>query len=467
MNNELTEISGKVTFSGIEILFRNRSYTISYPQEIWKVVPTKVKEVLLDNLVYAATMHLPMKFKNSAGLSFSTNRPLFEPYFFQNFIRDIPSCCDMDELDISSEIKLFLSKEYNFKSEEIRLPEPWPEIASNNKRGALVPLSLGKDSLLTFAVAEELGLDPYPVFVDEPGFSQERMHKEILGAKFNKEFGKKLNILEHDTGLLRDDHHLGISQNEYGWGLQSTEYALMMLPYARATDSKYIFFGNEQTAGSSYKDSSGKWTVYPCYDQTHLWTRHIDAMTASLTEPSPVRTGSLIEPLMDMMIQRILVNRYPRYAAYQMSCFAEGEEGKHNRWCHNCSICAKMYLMCVGGGVDPALIGLDHSMLTEDHIKYFPIFGGTSEFPYARTDIARDEHLFAFFCADRFGAEDPLVKKFRNSPLAEEAARREKELFNKFISLYKSVSLPEELKDSVLKIYNDEINGFTRLYEGK
>jgi hypothetical protein len=126
-----------------------------------------------------------------------------------------------------------------------------------------------------------------------------------------------------------------------------------------------------------------------------------------------------------------------------------------------------MYLMCVGGGVDPALIGLDHSMLTEDHIKYFPIFGGTSEFPYARTDIARDEHLFAFFCADRFGAEDPLVKKFRNSPLAEEAARREKELFNKFISLYKSVSLPEELKDSVLKIYNDEINGFTRLYEGK
>ncbi len=460
------ELFPSLTRQGICLTFRGRSYHIAYPQEIWEAVPEAVKLLLLDNLSYAAAMHLPMKLKGVKGLHFHSGRPFFEPYFLQNFLRDIPSCCDMDGIDIAGETQRFLELSFSFDVGRMRLPAPWPSGKAGRPVKALVPLSFGKDSLLTFALSEELGLDPVPVFVDEPGFSQERAHKEVLAEEFLKEFGKDLNILEHSTGLLRDDEHLGTGKDEYGWGLQSTEYALMMLPYARAFGAGYILFGNEQSAGSSYRDASGRWTVYPCYDQTHLWTGHIDAMTASLTGEDPVRTGSLIEPLMDMMIQRMLVRRYPAYAKYQMSCFAEGEAGKHDRWCHECSICAKMYLMCLGGGVDPAAVGFKRSMLTEEQLRFFPIFGGESGFPYARTGLARDEQLFAFHCAARFGAEDPLVERFKTSALAEEARDREGELLARFVRQYPAISVPVELGVDLKRIYTEEIDHFMRLYEG-
>ncbi len=462
----MPEVTSELTARGIRIGFRGKSYSISYPDGIWDRVPQQVREMLLDNLAYAVAIHLPMKFREMRGLHFHSGRPFFETYFLQNFLRDIPSCCDMDGSDIGRETGRFLELEFRFDDEGMKLPPSWPGSAGQEGSRAVVPLSFGKDSLLTFAVSEELGLDPVPVFVDEPGFSRERYHKEILGRAFRQEFGKELYILDHTTGMLRDDGHLGCDTNEYGWGLQSTEYALLMLPFARALGAGYILFGNEQTASSSYADTSGHWTVYPCYDQSALWTGHINAMTAALTGADPVRTGSMIEPLMDMMIQRILVRRYPEYARYQMSCFAEGEAGKDHRWCHSCSICAKMYLMCLGGGVDPKAVGFERSMLTKEHLRYFTLFGGHSEFPYARTETARDEQLFAFHCAARFGAEEPLVQSFRNSPLADEALARERELFRRFVHIYPALTVPEETKEPLAAVYREEIDYFINQYEG-
>lgn len=463
-SNHHPEIFPSLTPVGMRFEFRGFSYHISYPADVWEMVPEGAKLVLLDNLAYAAALHLPMKLKEVKGVCFHSGRPLFEPYFLQNFIRDIPSCCDMDGIDITGEIERFLQLEFTFDEEEIKQPSFWPGSFETGER-AVVPLSFGKDSLLTYALAEELGLDPLPVFVDEPGFSQERGHKEILGRAFHEEFGTRLNILEHTTGLLRDDTHLGTEQNEYGWALQSTEYALMMLPYARAYGAGYLFFGNEQSASSSYKDASGCWTVYPCYDQSSLWTGHISAMTSMMTGTNPVRTGSLIEPLMDMMIQRILVRRYPEYAKYQMSCFAEGEAGKQDRWCCDCSVCAKMYLMCLGGGVDPGAVGLRNSLLKEEHVRFFSLFGGESEFSYARTSLARDEQLFAFHCAARFGAQDQLVVRFAHSYLADEAREREGELLRRFVQQYQAHTVPGEFGDALRALFQDEIDQFIILYE--
>lgn len=457
-NNSSATISGICIDNGIEVSFRGQSYTIEYPVNIWQSVPTETKEFLKDNLAYASTMHLPMMDKSLEGLEYQTNRPYFEPFFFQNFIRDIPSCCDMDQQNISEEMTRFLKTPYQFSSKSFQLPTSWENEHPSGR--AIVPLSFGKDSLLSFALAEELGLDPIPVFVHEPSFSQERMHKEILGAQFESEFGKKLNILEHDIGLLRDASHLGVSQNEYGWGLQSTEYALMMLPYAKYYGASYLFFGNEQSASSSYMNSDG-WEVFPCYDQTHLWTVQISAMTQSCTQPNPVQTGSLIEPLMDMMIQRILIRRYPQYAKLQMSCFAEGEAGKEYHWCHKCSICTKMYFLCVGANVSPESIGFKRSMLTMSELQYFPLLGGSSEFPYARTQLARDEQLFALYCADRFGSTEPLVELFAKSELRKEAESRKLELFKRFITIYHpSICVPKELLETLQSIFEEEIQYF-------
>lgn len=456
----MIRIHGEKTQRGLHVVVQDREYSIQYPEEIWSAVPERVSDVLLDNLVYASTLHLSMVY-DATSIVYETHRPILETFFFQNFIKDIPSCCDMSDLDTNNETVKFVSTGISFAHNTIRRPSVWK--SAHQQHQSIVPMSFGKDSLLTFAMCHELGHHPIPVFVNEPSFSNERHHKEILGKDFAAEFGISLLILEHDIGLLRDWTHLQLPESEYGWGLQSTEYALMMLPYAKYYGAKYILFGNEQSASSSYV--SDGWTVYPCYDQTHIWTQHISTMTSLLTLGEPVQTSSIIEPLMDMIIQRMLVRRYPQFAKYQMSCFANGENGLQSRWCHDCSICAKMYLLCRGGNVNPYMVGFTESMLTANKKHLFPLLGGFSEFPYARTTTARDEQIFAFHCATHFGCQEELVQEFAASPLAQEGHGRATELLHKFVQVYPSICIDEELLSQLQPIYTEEIQLFTQEYQ--
>ncbi len=449
-------IHSKVTATGVEIRFRKNPYPIAYPRSVWRAAPKETQTALKDNLALSTTMHLPLVY-NSPAAVYNSGRPLLEPYFVQNFLKDIPSCTEVDGTNTSEVLRKFFNTDYQFLDPVIRYPSQEPV---DSPLGALVGMSFGKDSLLTYAVADEIGLQPEMVYVVEQSMTHEKKHKTQLARRFKNEFGKELNILKHETGKLRDYVYLGLPMTEFGWGLQTTEYALEFIPFAYALNIKYLLFGNEQTAAATYFDPESRWIVHPCYDQSHLWTMHIDQITQSFSGRS-VHTGSLIEPLMDMMIQYILAHRYPELAKYQMSCFTETEAGRNYRWCHNCPICAKMYLMCVGSGIDPKTIGLRENMLERKYKRFFTLFGGESTTStYAYTKVARDEQLFAFYLASRKGAQGGLIEEFEGSALYQEAKNREDELCRTFCSLYESISVPHELKEKVLPIYKEEIAAF-------
>jgi hypothetical protein len=445
-----------VTDSGVDIRFREESYPIVYPTSVWDATPKETRTALKDNLAVAATMHLPLVL-DSSGIVYHSGCPLLEPYFVQNFLKDIPSCTEVDGTSTDETVRKFFNTEYQFLDSEIVYPSRQPV---DSPSGALVGTSFGKDSLLTYAVTDEIGLEPEMVYVVEQSMTYEQKHKTELARRFKNEFGKQLNILRHETGKFRDYPYLGVPFTEMGWGLQTTEYALEMIPFAYALKARYLLFGNEQTAAATYMDSEGRWTVHPCYDQSHRWTVHIDQITQTFSGRS-VNTGSVIEPLMDMMIQYILAHRYPEIAKYQMSCFTETEAGRDYHWCHNCSICAKMYLMCVGSGIDPQKIGLRENMLERKYKRFFTLFGGKSiTMTYAHTKVGRDEQLFAFYLAAKRGVKGGLVDEFKASPLLQEAKDKEEELWKTFCTLYTSISVPKELRDSVNSIYKEELASF-------
>lgn len=449
-------IYSSVTDTGVDIRFREKSYPIVYPKFVWEVTPKETQTALKDNLALATTMHLPLVF-DTPRIIYNSGCPLLEPYFVQNFLKDIPSCTEVDGTSTDEVVRKFFNAEYQFLNPDIVYPSQQPV---DSPSGALVGTSFGKDSLLTYAVADEIGLEPEMIYVIEQSMTYEQKHKTELARCFKNEFGKELNILKHETGKLRDYPYLGVPFTEMGWGLQTTEYALELIPFAYALKAKYLLFGNEQTAAATYMDAEGRWTVHPCYDQSHRWTVHIDQITQTFSGRS-VRTGSLIEPLMDMMIQYILAHRYPQLAKYQMSCFTETEAGRKYHWCHNCSICAKMYLMCVGSGIDPEKIGLRENMLERQYTRFFTLFGGKSiTMTYAHTKVGRDEQLFAFYLAAKRGAKGGLIEEFKSSQLYQEAKDREEELWKTFCSLYPSISVPYELKESVNSIYKEELASF-------
>ncbi len=449
------EIYSKTTNKGIEVGFQSFKYPIIYDDAIWESTPLETRNALKDNLVLATTMHLPMIY-NSNKVYYYSGRPMLETYFFQNFLKDIPSCTEVDGLNTDDVVRKFLNTDFIFKDPEVVDPSTQ---SVEDPHIALIGMSFGKDSLLTYAVADELMLNPEIVYIIEQSLTYEKKHKTELANKFKKEFGKDLHILRHETGKLRDYSYLGLPKSEFGWGLQNTEYALELIPFAYKFNARYILFGNEQTTAASYMDDANKWIIYPAYDQSHLWTVQINQISQMFSGHS-VLTGSIIEPLMDMMIQYILVNRFPNIANYQMSCFTENEFGADYRWCHHCSVCAKMYLLCVGSGIDPKSIGLKENMLKKGFKEFYTLFGGKSSLTYANTGIARDEQLFAFYCATKKGVKGDLIEEFKESHFFQEAKEREDELFKTFCSLYESISVPKQLKDDIISIYREELSSF-------
>ena len=77
---------------------------------------------------------------------------------------------------------------------------------------------------------------------------------------------------------------------------------------------------------------------------------------------------------MDIMIQYTLVHRYPELAKYQMSCFTYNDAGFDYRWCHNCPVCADMFLLAKAVGVNPLQIGLKKNMLDKQFKDQYYVF---------------------------------------------------------------------------------------------
>jgi len=450
----MLKIGSESMDDGLSIHYKDVKLPITYPRDFWKKTPLETRLALVDNLALATTMHLPIVF-NEPEIEYDSGRPLLESYFVENFFRDIPSCTEVDGTDTVEYMRRFFNTQYHFLDPVVKVPS---DVPVDGGFRAIIGMSFGKDSLLTYAVADELGLDPEIAYFIEPSMTYEEKHKTALAKQFKKEFNKDLHIINHETGKLRDYPYLGLPFSEFGWALQSTEYALECVPLAYALQGKYILFGNEQTTSATYFDKYG-WLVNPCWDQTHNWTVHIDQMTQMFSGRS-VKTGSLIEPLMDMMVQRILVHRYPTIAKYQMSCFTETEAGRDYRWCHSCSVCAKMYLLCEGGGVDPKAVGFTQNMLDREHRDRFTLFGGKSTLTYLHSETAMDEQLFAFYSAVRKNAKGGLVEDFKNSEMYQTAKDREDELIKKFTTIYEPISIPEELKEDTLSIFKEEVESF-------
>ena len=325
----------------------------------------------------------------------------------------------------------------------------------NKDEKAIISMSFGKDSLLTYALAEEIGLDPEIVYIIEDSFTYEQKHKTEIGLKFENEFGKKLHILSHETGKLRNYDYLKLPKSEYGWGLQSTEYALDLLPFAYAFNRKYLLFGNEQSTAETYFDEKYQWLVNTCYDQSPNWSVQLNQLIKTITGNS-VQTGSIIEPLMDLLVQRILVHRYPQYAKYQMSCFSENEFGKNYKWCQNCNVCATIYLLCKAMKIDPKIVGFTKDLLSYEYKNHYTVFD--TERNYCNSGLINEEQLFAFYLACKNGISSELTDYFKETSLYAETKENEDDLRKKFFRLYESFSNQKELKETVLSIFKEELN---------
>jgi len=447
-NKKKINLKSGFTERGIRIYVEGIPLDIVYPKDIWQKYPLSLKKSLSENLTFFLSMHLPYLL-NINVLDYQVPTPSTQKLLSKGFISALPSTALMKPESTSSLLKKFSKIEYYFNGKENSITES-PSRKTENI--AAILFSFGKDSLLTYSVCNEIGIKTIPFYVKEPLSPIEDYHKEILAKRFSKEFKKKVLFLDNKAGQLRDS----VNNDGYGWELNLAQFGLIGLPIVFAKRARYLFYSNEQSCNDGFLDEEG-FLGYPAYDQTVEWMLKLQRIVRILGIKN-LKVGSIIEPLHDLAIIKILHHRYPEIAKYQMSCGEDMPQMKNHRWCGDCSKCARVYILFLANKINPKKLDFPTNMLKLKHKNKFVIFDGENEkhCGYDKALLGRDEQLLAFYLAYKNGYQGELINLFKNLYL-QEVKKREKELREKFFSIHSTVTMPDELKDRVLKIYREEL----------
>jgi len=439
-------------------LFSGLKSSVSYPPEIIKNMDKKLLEDLTQNFIYCRTRTLT--FNTDYHLNYQFPKPFFKKIVDFGINGDLPHIADTYNIN-TSKLKKSLkesdqSPRINFDKNGIGSQKPLFKKTLDNH--ILIAMSFGKDSLLTYALAKELGLKNHLVFVNEMEKSnagEYHFKKQIL-----KDFSRQEKIPVYDLSDDIDEIHFDPRLSKKMEELESTNgmlaLTLELLPYAVQFKTKYILFGNEKNLDDFYFNRD-KVKTFPSFDQTTFYTRQENSYLQKYTSGN-IKIVSLIEPLYNLAEMKIIYHRYPYLLQYLMSCYPP--EHSADRWCYSCPMCAKAFLYSAAVGGDPKAISLKKNMFESKYKNLYPLFTPVIKRAYEKPPAVREEQLLSFLLAYGQGWRGGLIDLFKKRYL-NEASRKEKMLRKKFFSIHAITTIPKELRNKLIKIYQEELKDLT------
>ncbi|MDP2749941.1 MAG: hypothetical protein Q8O89_03865 [Nanoarchaeota archaeon] len=423
----------------MKIAVAGNSFDIEYDKDSLKGLGKQNCEAILDNLVCLFTM------------PWALNNPLIyknKPFFYQSIekgvLNDIPRIAEEVDGDTKSLIDAFKSMKIRFGNDakKISLKE------QPDENSIMMGMSFGKDSLLSFGLAEELNLNNNLIFFNdtEELDANEYKHKILLIKDFTKKFKKNINIVRDNTDKIFTDQTKTVE--EFTKTNAMLSYALEILPVAKKFNSKYIVFGNEHNFNDSFQNKDG-YKAFTSYDQTSEYMEMINNQFDDFG--GDFRVLSLIEPIYNIAEYKMLL-RYPNLLKYVMSCSGSEKE----RWCYSCPMCAKTYIFSLAVGLKPAKMSFKVNFLDKKHEQEYPLFSKPKR-AYERPPAVRDEQLFAFYLAFKNGAKGYLIDKFKEHHL-NEAKEREEELRKKFFGIHEGKTIPKKIRPELISIFKEELD---------
>ena len=234
----------------------------------------------------------------------------------------------------------------------------WP----SKKERHCVLSSGGKDSLLSFGLINELGREVHPIFVNESGrhwftalnayryFKDHMPHTARVWVNSDRLFSwmlQRLPIVRKDFANIRSD--------QYPIRLWTVAvFAFGVLPLLRKRGIARLIIGDEfdttvrrNFQGISHYDGLYDQSIY--FDQT--LSRYF------LRKGWSISQFSVLRPLSELLIEKILVERYPNLQQQQTSCHATHKKGDRIYPCGNCEKCRRIVAMLKAIDADPARCG--------------------------------------------------------------------------------------------------------------
>lgn len=226
--------------------------------------------------------------------------------------------------------------------------------------GSLVLSSGGKESLLTYAILNEMDNGPAAFFFNESGghwrtakTSYDYFSKHFSGVtrvwsnvdRFYRFMLSRLNLLDNAVVKKRADTYpvqLFIFP----------VYVFSAIPFLSEEGIGNILMGNEFDDPRDMPEYRGMKHYYGIYDQS---SDFMQAMTSYFQKKGiAARLWSAVYPISGIMVEEILVKRYREFFLQQRSCHSCRLDGGQIKPCGECTKCLGVMMFIKAAGGDPS-----------------------------------------------------------------------------------------------------------------
>jgi hypothetical protein len=436
---------------GFEVIpFLGDKYQLLYPVKIFRALPESAKLFIAENFTYARTRPLTLL---GSQLSYNQPVPALKKFVDWGIVRDLPCIADLNGLSAKKSILNFKNESRKVQFDSNQPPARLPILNSQENR-AVLALSFGKDSLLSYGFAKDIGLN-YLLAVGnemENEMGGEWKIKSAIIRKFCRQEKEKVYLFSDNVDEIFYNRRFKVHLTEADDTNSMLAYAIELLPFVYKHQAKYLILGNERNLNDYFISAEG-YRVYPAYDQVgdytaaenKEWDRHTFGR---------FQVVSFLEPLYNLAEIKILSSRYPHLLQYWMSCTPD--RGSTERWCYHCPMCAKAFLYSAAVGVKPKQLFFSRNFFEKKYSELYPIFAKKRLRHYERPPQVKEEQLLAFLFCYKNGLNGGLIDLFKKNYLAT-SLKQEKHLRKKYFGIHQFVNVPKELQSSLLRIFQEEL----------
>jgi hypothetical protein len=227
----------------------------------------------------------------------------------------------------------------------------------------------GKDSLLTFGLLKEIGCKIHPVFVNESGrhwFTALNAYRHFADhipntARVWTNADRVFNWMLRHLPFVRQDFER-VRSDEYPIRLWTVAvFVFGALPLLKKRGIGRLLIGDEfdTTRRLSFCGITH-------YDGLYDQSRYFDDVLARYFHRKGwgISQFSVIRPLSEILVQKILVERYPEMQRHQVSCHASHNQRNRVLPCGDCEKCRRIVGMLAAIGADPTLCGYSVEQVT-------------------------------------------------------------------------------------------------------
>ena len=335
------------------------------------------------------------------------------------------------------------------KPTEIYSDEIISKIKNENSCGVLS--SGGKESLLTYGILKEIGCNVYPLYINESGghwrtaLSAYRYHKknESNTKRVWTNIDRFYNFMLDNLKFIRSDHRKVLADTYPIRLCIFPFYVFSLLPIYADKKIGNLLIGSEFDDLRSTPMYQGIVHYYGIYDQHQdydiIMNRWYENRIPGLIQWSALRNIS------GLIVERILIKRYPELAKNQRSCHSCHFEKNEIIPCGRCSKCLGILLFLLANHVDPKIMNFKE----KDIISF-----SNRVTPY-NLRLDQDEKDQSFYLIGQKG-NIPQVKPVEHV----EKIHLKSDTCNLDL-------IPENLRSKILNIIEQYTNGYCEMRDDK